>query len=156
MDEENLAFLFIDPLLCKPDYEFLISSEDRKALELSDSCEGVQTLVIVNVNSAGPLEITANFPRPVVMNVKKSIAGQIVLYQSSCSSRFPNPAFKKRFAIYECGNKRNGKFQVPNSNQISISNYRNDKDGKCFEYGNRELNFIRNLLLKIWCFFFSE
>ena len=95
LDDEALAFLLIDPLLCKPDYELLISPEDRKALELPDSCEGVQTLVIVNVTSAGPLEITANLLGPVVMNVKKRLAKQIVLYQSPYSTRFPIPVVKK-------------------------------------------------------------
>jgi flagellar assembly factor FliW len=95
VDDEDLAFLLIDPLLCKPDYEFLISPEDREALGLPDSCEGVQTLVIVNVTSAGPLEITANLLGPVVMNVKKRLAKQIVLYQSPYSTRFPIPVVKK-------------------------------------------------------------
>jgi len=95
LDEEDLAFLLLDPLLCKPDYEFLIGPEDRKALELPDSCEGMQTLVIVNVTSDGPLEITANLLGPVVMNVKKRLAKQIVLYQSSYSTRFPIPTVKK-------------------------------------------------------------
>ncbi len=95
VDEEDLAFLLIDPLLCKPDYEFLIGPEDRQALELSDSCEGMQTLVIVNVNSEGPLEIIANLLGPVVMNVKKRFARQIVLYQSPYSTRFPIPLVKK-------------------------------------------------------------
>jgi flagellar assembly factor FliW len=95
VDEEDLAFILLDPLLCKPDFELLISPEDRKALELSDSCEGMQTLVIVNVTSAGPLEITANLLGPVVMNVKKRLAKQIVLYQSPYSTRFPIPTVKK-------------------------------------------------------------
>lgn len=95
LDEEDLAFLLLDPLLCKPDYEFLISPEDRKALELPDSCEGMQTLVIVNITSADPLEITANLLGPVVMNVKKKLARQIVLHQSPYSTRFPIPTVKK-------------------------------------------------------------
>jgi flagellar assembly factor FliW len=95
VDEEDLAFLLIDPLLCEPDYEFLIGPQDREALELSDSCEGMQTLVIVNITSAGPLEITANLLGPVVMNVKKRLARQIVLYQSPYSTRFPIPMVKK-------------------------------------------------------------
>jgi len=95
LDEEDLAFLLLDPLLCKPDYEFLIGPEDRKALELPDSCEGMQTLVVVNVTSDGPLEITANLLGPVVMNVKKRLAKQIVLYQSPYSTRFPIPTGKK-------------------------------------------------------------
>lgn len=95
VDEEDLAFLLLDPLLCKPDYEFLISPEDRKALELPDSCEGMQTLVIVNIAPAGSLEVTANLLGPVVMNVKKRLARQIVLYQSPYSTRFPIPMVKK-------------------------------------------------------------
>jgi flagellar assembly factor FliW len=90
-----LAFLLLDPLLCKPDYEFLISPEDRKALELPDSCEGMQTLVIVNIAPGDSMEITANLLGPVVMNVKKRLARQIVLYQSPYSTRFPIPTVKE-------------------------------------------------------------
>jgi flagellar assembly factor FliW len=95
VDEEDLAFLLIDPLLCKPDYEFRISPEDRRALELPDSCEGMQTLVIVNIAPGDSMEITANLLGPVVMNVKKKLARQIVLYQSSYLTRFPIPIVKK-------------------------------------------------------------
>jgi len=95
VDEGELAFVLIDPLLCKPDYEFQVNSEDRKTLEFTDSCERLQTLVIVNITPGEPMEVTANLLGPVVMNTKKKLAKQVILHQSSYSTRYPVPTAKK-------------------------------------------------------------
>ena len=95
VDEPSLAFVLIDPLLFKSDYEIQVSTEDRRALELSDSCEGIQAMVIVNITSGNSLEITANLLGPLLINVPKKLAKQVVLYQSSYSTRTPFPMVKK-------------------------------------------------------------
>ena len=95
VDEEELAFVLIDPLLCSPGYEFQVTAEDRRALEFSESCEGLQTLVIVNITPGEPMEITANLLGPVVINTQKKLARQIILHQSPYSTRYPVPTMKK-------------------------------------------------------------
>jgi len=95
LDDESLAFVLIDPLLFEPGYEFQIGSDDRKVLELSDSCEGLQIWVIVNIKPGDPLEVTANLLGPLVMNPRKQLAKQVVLHQSSYSTRHPIPTVKK-------------------------------------------------------------
>jgi flagellar assembly factor FliW len=94
VDDEDLAFVLIDPLLCEPDYEIQVNSEDRKTLELPDSCEGLQTMVIVNITPGDPVEITANLLGPVAMNFKKKLAKQVVLHQSPYTTRHPIPTLK--------------------------------------------------------------
>ena len=95
VDDEDLAFVLIDPLLCQPDFEIQVSPEDRKTLELPESCEGLQTMVTVNITPGDPLEITANLLGPVAINLQKKLAKQIVLHHSSYSTRHPIPAIKK-------------------------------------------------------------
>ena len=96
VDEGDLAFVLMDPLLCKTDYEFQINSEDRKILEFSDSCDGLQTLVIVNIIPGDPIEVTANLLGPLVVNTKKKVAKQVVLHQSPYSTRHPIPSIRKQ------------------------------------------------------------
>lgn len=94
VDDEDLAFVLIDPLLCQPDYEIQVTPEDRRTLELPDSCEGLQTMVTVNIAPGDPVRITANLLGPVAMNLRKKLAKQIVLHQSSYSTRHPIPTLK--------------------------------------------------------------
>lgn len=96
VEDEALAFVLIDPLLFKADYETQINLEDRKALELSDSCDGLQTLVIVNITTGEPMEITANRLGPPLVNIKKKLAKQIILYQYPYSTQLPFPRLKDR------------------------------------------------------------
>ena len=95
VDDEDLAFVLIDPLLCEPDYEIQVNSEDRKILELPDSCEGLQAMVTVNITPGDPPEITANLLGPVAINLPKKLAKQIVLHQSPYSTRHPIPTIRK-------------------------------------------------------------
>ena len=95
VDDEDLAFVLIDPLLFQPDYEIKISPEDRSALELSDSCEGLQTMVIVTIKTGEKAEVTANLLGPLLINSHKKLARQIILYQFPYSTRTPIPAVKK-------------------------------------------------------------
>lgn len=95
VEDEALAFVLIDPLLFKPDYEVQVNPEDRKALGLSDSCDGLQTLVIVNITTGEPKEITANLLGPLIINIKKKLAKQIILYQYPYSTRTPIPTVRR-------------------------------------------------------------
>ena len=91
VDNESLAFILADPLLVRPDYEFQISPEDRQALELNDDCAGMQPMVVVNVASAEPVRITANLLGPIIFNIPKKLAKQIILYQTNYSTQAPFP-----------------------------------------------------------------
>jgi len=95
VDDEGLAFVLIDPLLCEPDYEIRVNSEDRKTLDLPDSCEGLQTMVTVNITPGDPRRLQPISWGPVAINLPKKLAKQIVLHQSSYSTRHPIPTIKR-------------------------------------------------------------
>lgn len=98
VDNEALAFVLIDPRLFKPDYQFQISLEDKEILELTNGANEVQTLAIVNITQRGqegkPTEITANLLGPIVINLEKRLAKQLVLDEQIYSHRYPIPRLK--------------------------------------------------------------
>jgi flagellar assembly factor FliW len=91
VDTGSLAFVLVDPVFVKPDYQVQISPQDMKELQLTDAPEGVQTLVIVNITSGEKVELTANLLGPIVINVKKMVAKQIILSENEYSVRHPIP-----------------------------------------------------------------
>jgi len=99
LDNETLAFVVINPLLFKPDYTFELSSEDRKALDIQNGQAELQTLAIVNIihrdKEEGCIEITANLLGPIVVNIPKRLARQLILENYPYSHRQPIPQIKK-------------------------------------------------------------
>ena len=95
VDDESVAFVLIDPFLFQPDYEVEVGPEDRKALGLTEGCDGMQTMAIVTITAGDPMEITANLLGPVVINTLKKTAKQIVLYQFPYSTRTPIPTVRR-------------------------------------------------------------
>ena len=91
VDDSGLAFVLIDPLLVKPDYEIQISPEDLDELALKEVPADIQTLVIVNITPGERVELTANLLGPIVVNVKKRLGKQIVLEEGKYSLRHPIP-----------------------------------------------------------------
>jgi flagellar assembly factor FliW len=91
VENESLAFVLVDPLLFKPDYEVEISSEDSRSLGMTNGGGGVQALTIVNVSAGDRGEITANLLAPIVINSAKKLGKQVVLYQSQYPTRYPLP-----------------------------------------------------------------
>jgi flagellar assembly factor FliW len=91
VDDESLAFVLVDPLLVRPDYEIQISPEDRQALDLNESCAGMQPMVVVNITPGNPVQITANLLGPIVFNILKKLAKQIIVYQGEYSTQAPFP-----------------------------------------------------------------
>lgn len=77
VDQEDLAFVVVNPMAIKPDYEFEVPKDIEKRMEL-DSAEDVALLSIVVV----PEEIekmTMNLLAPLVFNAAKRIGFQVVL-----------------------------------------------------------------------------
>jgi flagellar assembly factor FliW len=91
VDDESLAFVLADPLLVRPDYEIQISPEDRQALELNETCAGLQPMVVVNITPANPVQITANLLGPIIFNMPKKLGKQIIVYQVAYSTQAPFP-----------------------------------------------------------------
>lgn len=100
LDNASLAFVVINPLLFKPDYTFELSPEDREALDIQNGQPELQTLAIVNIinrdQEDGGIEITANLLGPIVVNIPKRLARQVVLENYPYSHRQPIPQIKNK------------------------------------------------------------
>jgi flagellar assembly factor FliW len=74
--EPNLAFIIIQPVYFKPDYELLISQGDIDALETEDTGD-LLVFAIVTI-PADPNEMTANLQGPVLINPQKRLGRQAI------------------------------------------------------------------------------
>ena len=98
VDDGCLAFVVIDPRLFEPAYKIELGPEDRAALALNNggAADEVRTFAIVNLSGRPPAEVTANLLGPIVINVNKRLAKQIVLYGSPWSHRHPIPMAEEK------------------------------------------------------------
>ena len=97
LDHGALAFVLIDPFLIKTDYELEMSPEDTARLQLEKGEEGlkeIQPMVLVSISRGEPRVITANLLGPIVINLNKRVARQVVLDRQNYSHRFPVPLTK--------------------------------------------------------------
>ena len=78
VDTPGLAFVVASPGRFFQDYVFDISDEVEKDLEI-ESPEEVDCLVIITIPRENPKKPTANLLGPIVINVKKRLARQVVL-----------------------------------------------------------------------------
>lgn len=88
LDRPELAFVIIDPLLFKPDYEVPLSTALLGELQVEDPAE-VSIYVIVTIPQGRPREMTANLIGPLVINTRARVARQIVLDDEAYSLRHP-------------------------------------------------------------------
>ena len=87
VEEPNLAFVIVDPFTFFPDYEVLLSREDLDALEATELGNlAVFSVVVIPEN---PEDMTANLRGPVLINVEKKIARQVVLNDDRYSPHQP-------------------------------------------------------------------
>jgi hypothetical protein len=87
VDEPSLAFVIVDPFTFFPDYEVLLSREDLEALEATELGNlAVFSVVVIPEN---PEDMTANLRGPVLINVEKKIARQVVLNDERYSPHQP-------------------------------------------------------------------
>jgi flagellar assembly factor FliW len=98
LDNPSLAFVLVDPHQFKPDYEIQVSPEDSIDLELNHASNGIQTLVIANISSGNLMKVTANLLAPLIINVQKKLAKQVILYQSPYSHNHVIPLMKEEKA----------------------------------------------------------
>ena len=85
VEDPSLAFVITDPLVFIPEYKARISKEEVSSIELSDVSKSI-IVVIVNIKRDHS-EITINLQGPVVINVDKKLAKQVVIRESDYSVR---------------------------------------------------------------------
>lgn len=78
VDQETLAFVVTDPILCKSDYRVVLSQDDMTDLKLSSE-EDLAVMVILTIPPDDPSQITANLRGPLVVNQRCRLAKQLIL-----------------------------------------------------------------------------
>ncbi len=77
-EEPALAFVVINPLIFKPDYDVPVSPPLMETLG-AEKVEELELLAIVTIPKNQPRDMTANLLGPIVINSAKRLAKQIVL-----------------------------------------------------------------------------
>jgi flagellar assembly factor FliW len=86
VDDGSVAFVVTNAFMVQGDYSPVLSDSEVELLEIA-SVEDVVPMVIVTIRSE-PFEITANLRAPVVINIARRLARQIVLQDSDYPVRF--------------------------------------------------------------------
>lgn len=87
VDEDNLAFLVINPASVKPDYVVRLPKEVAKDLRLADVSDGVVLAIVVVPDD--PRAMRMNLRAPVVINTRERLGRQVVLEDNSLEIRYP-------------------------------------------------------------------
>ena len=86
VDEQNLAFLIIDPFIIAEDYELDVDDKTLCEIEV-ESASDVIVFAIVTVPSDGN-PVTANLQGPVVNNKVNNKAMQVILSDTRWTTKF--------------------------------------------------------------------
>ncbi|MBI4576441.1 MAG: flagellar assembly protein FliW, partial [Planctomycetes bacterium] len=86
----NLAFVVCDPLLFKPDYEVKVHQDELASIEIEDIADGA--VVVILVVRKDPRQMTANLQGPIVVNLRRRLAKQLIL---------SGPEYTTRYAIFQ-------------------------------------------------------
>jgi flagellar assembly factor FliW len=78
LDDPDLAFIVVDPVLIEPRYQVEIDRDSATSIgtHQADACAVV---AIVNVPHGNPLQMTANLKAPLVVNAETRVGRQLVL-----------------------------------------------------------------------------
>lgn len=85
LDDPGLSFFIMDPFMFKADYAVDMVQAIREAGWEGDTLADVMLYVIVNTSSGIPDRITANLIGPLVINIRRFEAIQLVLHNSPYS-----------------------------------------------------------------------
>jgi flagellar assembly factor FliW len=87
VDEPEVAFVVMDPVLFKPDYRVEIPAEDIPELTARDESD-LAMFVILTIPSSDPKSLTANLRAPVIVNRNTRAAKQVIL-TDELPTRYP-------------------------------------------------------------------
>ena len=80
VDEEQVAFVLINPFLFRPDYEMDIDNEELRLIEISDPGKAMIFSIVTIPSGNSPM--TANLQGPLVINRENRLGIQAVLTDS--------------------------------------------------------------------------
>ena len=86
-EDENISFLSISPFVVDEDYEIDLSDSDIEDLEI----ENPEDVILLNIISLGESldTSTVNMRAPIVLNINKELASQIVIQNDKYDIRTP-------------------------------------------------------------------
>lgn len=87
VDQPEVAFVLIDPMVIDSNYDFEVDDDTIELLDLSDP-KNIRLYAIVTVKP-DPSKMTANLLAPILLNKANQRARQLVLHQSTFSTRHP-------------------------------------------------------------------
>lgn len=87
LDNTDLSFVLIDPLLIKADYQIQVPQEEVRQLDLEDPKDARVFVIVVVPKDVR--QVTANLKGPIVINPKKRRAKQIILMDEQYPTRYP-------------------------------------------------------------------
>ncbi|MEW6738983.1 flagellar assembly protein FliW [Dissulfurispira sp.] len=91
VDDPDIAFIVTEPFGLFPDYSLTIEDDVEQFLEITDVAE---TIVLVILNVADN-RLNANLKAPIIVNISKLKATQIILEDERYSFRVPVPSLSK-------------------------------------------------------------
>ena len=86
VDDPNISLMITDPTLALAEYDVALTSEERAMLDLT---EGEQPQLYCTLSVASDGWLTANLLGPLAVNPRTRRAKQLVLVDSSYSTRHP-------------------------------------------------------------------
>ncbi|MDB5095598.1 MAG: hypothetical protein JWM80_19 [Cyanobacteria bacterium RYN_339] len=99
-DQQELAFLVVEPGLFFPDYGFEIHADDREMLQLGTDQDVVVACLVVIPDD--PMLMTINLMGPLVLNPDMRMGKQVVLHDGTYSARqrlIPDPSNSEEPAL---------------------------------------------------------
>lgn len=87
VEDPNVSFIMVNPLIFMPDYNPTISKRELNELQI-DNPQSLLMYVIVTLNR-DPSQTTANLSGPILINVSKQLGKQLVLLDDSYSTKHP-------------------------------------------------------------------
>lgn len=87
VENENIAFIIVDPFIFFQEYEFVLPDAEIEELEI----KGLDDVIIRSIVTWGEAltSVTANLMAPLVINHKNRCAKQVVLYPTEYQSKHP-------------------------------------------------------------------
>jgi len=85
VDHQDLAFSMVDPTTFDLNYQFTLTDEEQKLLEIDNDEDVVVLLMLSRKDADSAASIHANVSGPVILNINSNKGFQKVLNKVNCS-----------------------------------------------------------------------
>lgn len=86
LDEQNLAFLIIDPFIIAENYQLDVDDKTLGEIDVESAADVIVFAIVTIPADGGP--VTANLQGPVVINKKNNQAMQVILSDQRWTTKF--------------------------------------------------------------------